>query len=86
MRLLGNKYTIEWNGEKVLMKTKVGTPAMEFHDAKGGNRLGELRRRLSSVLRASTYDLAIFSNKLPDAIYLLALAVYDYHFFKQEAH
>jgi hypothetical protein len=84
MRLLGSKYTIEWNGEKVSMKTKVGlSMAIEFHDEKNKNRLGVLRRRLSSVLLASKYDLAVFTDKLPDAIYLLTLAVHEYQLSKQ---
>ncbi len=83
MRLFGSKYTIEWNGERVSMKTKIGTMAIEFRDEKNKSRLGELRRRLSSVLLASKYDLAVFSNKLPDAVYLLTLAVHEYQLSKQ---
>jgi hypothetical protein len=83
MKLIGSKYTIEWNGERVSMKTKVGTMSIEFFDEKNKNRLAVLRRRFSSVLLASKYDFAVFSNKIPDAIYLLTLAVHEYQFSKK---
>jgi hypothetical protein len=83
MRLVGSKYTIQWNGEHLSMKTKFGTQSAEFHDEKNKNRLAEFRKRLSSILLANKYDFTVYSDKIPDAVYLLTIAVHDYQFSKQ---
>ncbi len=83
MRVAGSKYTIEWNGEKVVMKTIFGTLSTEFRDEKNGIPLAEFRKRLSSLVSVNKYDLKVYSNKLPDAMYLLIIAVHDYNFEKQ---
>ncbi len=41
--------------------------------------LARIRMRLSSMLWSNKYDLQVYTNDLPDAIYLLALAAYDYN-------
>ncbi len=82
-RLFGSKYTIEWNGEKISMKTIVGTLSIQFRDEKNNIPLAELHKRLSSLVLPNKYDVNIYSNKIPDAIYLLTIAVHDYHFGKR---
>jgi hypothetical protein len=82
---MGSKYTIEWNGEQLSIKSKIGAMAIVFRDEKTGNRLGECRRRFSSILLPSMYDVVIFSNKIPDAIYLLGLVVYGYNLSKRRS-
>jgi hypothetical protein len=65
------------------MKTIFGTLSIEFRDEKNKIKLAELGKRLSSLVLPNTYDLKVYSNKVPDAIYLLTIAVHDYHFSKR---
>ena len=41
--------------------------------------LARIRIRLVSAVWANKYDLEVYTNELPDVIYLLALAAYDYN-------
>jgi hypothetical protein len=83
IRIFGSKYTIEWNGEHLSMKTKFGTQSAEFHDEKNKNRLAEFRKRFSSILLPNKYDFTVYSDKIPDAVYLLTIAVHDYQSSKK---
>ena len=41
--------------------------------------LARVRQRLESVLWSNRYDLQVYTNDLPDVIYILALSAYDYN-------
>jgi hypothetical protein len=84
-KLIGTKYTIEWNGERISMTTKFATMSIEFWDEKNKTRLAQLQKRLSSIILTNRYDLTVFSNKIPDAIYFLTVAVHDYNVSKEES-
>jgi hypothetical protein len=53
------------------------THSSKFLDA-NGDLLAQFKIRLSSILWTNKYDMQIFSNKYPEQIYMLALAVRDH--------
>jgi len=38
-----------------------------------------IKMRLTSVVWSNKYDLQVYTDELPDVLYLLALAAYDYN-------
>ncbi|CAF4024394.1 unnamed protein product [Rotaria sp. Silwood1] len=78
-KLFGDKYTIEWNGESIVMETKFASFTTKFRDQNQDNILAKFRMRWFSVLGSNKYDLEIFSRQVPDSIYIFALAAKDYN-------
>lgn len=72
------KYTIELNGKKILLEKDLLSPHATFRDESQGDLLlARYQREFFSPITATTYGAQIFSNDLPDGLYLLALAWTD---------
>ena len=72
------KYTIELNGRKVLLEKGLLSSHATFHEVSQGEILfARYQREFFSPVTATTYGVQIFSNDLPDGLYLLALAWTD---------
>ncbi|CAF1211133.1 unnamed protein product [Adineta steineri] len=73
------QYNIELNGRQILMKKELLSSHTTFHDAvqNGETLLARYQREFFSPITATTYGVQIFSNELPDGLYLLALAWTD---------
>jgi len=75
-QLIGGLCNIDWDGHRITMKNEVPSFTTTFRDS-NGEILAEFRLRPVSILWTNKYDMQIFSNKFPEQIYLLALAVRD---------
>lgn len=78
-QFFGDQYTIEWNGENIVMETNLFSLTTKFHYQNQEIILAEFRRRWISLIWKNKYDLEIFSKQIPHAIYLLALAAKDHN-------
>ena len=72
------QYTIEFNGRKILLEKELLSPHATFRDISQGDVfLARYQREFFSPITATTYGAQIFSNDIPDGLYLLALAWTD---------
>jgi hypothetical protein len=76
-KVLGSSFNIDWNGHRIIMENEVASLSSKFRDV-NGDLFAEFKMQHSSILRPHKYDMQIFSNKYPEQIYLLALAVRDH--------
>jgi len=74
--VFNEKYLIKWNGYSILMETKPLSLTTTFEYEYHSGILAEIKQRSLTILR-SKYDLKIYSDDLPHAIYFLAIAVKD---------
>lgn len=77
-KLVGNKFTIVFNGNRILMEGTAASLNTEFHEQPLGNVLAKFRKRISSLFWRNKYDLQVSSNSYPDAIYFLGVAARDH--------
>lgn len=78
LKLLSHKSTIEWNGRRLLMEHSIASLTTRFSDEnQNGQSLAEYTVPLLSVW-ANKYNLKVYSNDIPDAIYIFGLTVRDY--------
>lgn len=76
--LLKVKYTIQFNGRQIKLEKDVLSAHTNFHDeSHGGTLLARFQREFFSPVTATTYGVQIYSNDIPDGLYLLALAWTD---------
>jgi hypothetical protein len=80
----GGSFIIEWNGHKVKILHYFASWTSEFRDENDGKVLARYDKKLISLVWASKYELKVYSDKLPDAIYILGLVARD-HKTTQEA-
>jgi len=74
------RYNIQYANRRLIMEYKAFSLTTEIRDEQQLNYvLARIRQRLSSMLWSNKYDLEVYTNELPDIIYVLALAVYDYN-------
>ena len=74
------RFIIQYVNRRLIMEHKVFSLTTEFRDEQQPSYvLARFRMRLSSVVWSNKYDLQVYTNDLPDLIYLLALAAYDYN-------
>ncbi len=72
------RYLIQYGNRRLIMEHKALSLTTEFRDEQQPNYiLAQFRMRLISVVWSNKYDLQVYTNEFPDAIYLLALAAYD---------
>ena len=70
--------TIDWNGQRVKMEFTFKTWSNEFIDENNGAVLAKFNRRLSSLIWTDKYELNVFSDKLPDAAYILGIVAMNH--------
>ncbi|CAF0735948.1 unnamed protein product [Adineta steineri] len=78
-QFFGDQYTIEWNGQSIVMETKIFSLTTKYHYQNQETILAQFHRRWISLIWTNKYDLEIFSKEIPDAIYILALAAKDHN-------
>jgi hypothetical protein len=72
------KYTIQLNGRRVFMEKELLFPYTTFLDeSKDGTLLARFQREFFSPMIATMYGVQIYSNDIPDGLYLLVLAWSD---------
>ena len=69
-------FVIRWNGHQINMTDKSNGAATPFRD-ESNELLADHRLQLSRDMWIKKYDVKVYTNKYPEEIYLLALAVYD---------
>lgn len=74
-RLFGYKASVVWNGTKITM---TGGKTRTFNDQ--GN---QMLARCTMYTTKNQYDLEIFSDRLPDIVYIMALASHSKSLEKQ---
>jgi hypothetical protein len=76
--LFVEQYLIQWNDQNFIMKKKLFTIHHKFYD-ENQNVLAQFRKKLRWFNWSSVeYDLKIFIDKLPHAIYFFSLAIVDH--------
>ena len=75
-RLLGQNWTIQWNGSNISMISEPASLVTSFYDDQ--TLLARFRLRLQSFLWVNLYDIEFFTDQLPDSIFLLSLALKDH--------
>jgi hypothetical protein len=69
-------YRIEWNQKSLIIKCKFYTKTIKIYNERPEELVAEFRHRARWLNKFKyKYDLKIYSDKLPDAIYLLALTI-----------
>ena len=64
-------HDIQWNGKAFHVETKAFSLTTEFREANKSELLAEFRLRPASVFVTRKYDMKIYSNKYPEALYFL---------------
>ncbi|CAF0953698.1 unnamed protein product [Rotaria sordida] len=74
-----NDYTVEYNNEQLIAKWKLFSTKIKVYHKKQNELLAQFRPRTRLLLwRPVKYDLKIYSNKVPDAIYFFLLLIFDH--------
>ncbi|CAF2042674.1 unnamed protein product [Rotaria magnacalcarata] len=79
-QLLGQHWTISWNETRLSMDSEPASLTTSFHDGNQSDHtcLAKFHMRVQSLIWVNQYDMHIYSNIIPDSIYLLSLAIRDY--------
>ncbi|CAF1076179.1 unnamed protein product [Rotaria sordida] len=79
LKILNHKYIINWNGKQLLMTKNVPSFTTKFFDETQRNQVvAEYRIHVVSSTVANKYTMKIFTDKIPDALFLLCLTVRDH--------
>ena len=79
LKFLNHRSTIEWNGRKISMEHSIASLTTRFFDEnQNGQLVAEYVVSLSSLVWANKYTMKIYSNNIPDAIFMLGLSVRDF--------
>ncbi|CAF3606569.1 unnamed protein product [Rotaria socialis] len=81
-KIVGNKFTISFNKNRIVMEGTAASLNTEFHEQPLGNTVAKFRKRVSSLLWRNKYDLQVSSNAYPDTLYFLGVAARDHNNFK----
>ncbi|UJR11008.1 hypothetical protein I4U23_015192 [Adineta vaga] len=74
----GLRYTIELAGRQIKMESNLFSTLTTFRDeSQDGAILARFQRESFSPITATTYGLQVYSNDIPDGLYMLALAWTD---------
>jgi hypothetical protein len=73
----GSVFDIQWSDYRISMKKDMVSFTSRFYD-KDEELLAEFRLRPASMFWTRKYDMKIYSNKYPEEIYFLGLAVEDH--------
>ena len=73
------RYIIQYANRRIIMERKAISLTTEFRDEQQPNYLlARMRLRPVSLIWTNKYDLQVYTNDLPDVIFMLALIAYDY--------
>ena len=76
--LVNEKYSMQLNGKQLSMQKDLLSPHMNIRDeTNGGKLLAQYQREFFSPVTATTYGVQVYSNDIPDGLYLLILAWTD---------
>ena len=74
-----SEYPIKYDNDYFVMKKKIFSSWMKFYHKKYNTLLAEFQKRSRWLFwKPLKYDLKIYSKKLPDPIYFLALVITDH--------
>ncbi|CAF2257230.1 unnamed protein product [Rotaria magnacalcarata] len=76
-KIVGNKFTISFNNNQIVMEGTAASLNTEFHEQPLGNTVAKFRKRISSLFWRNKYDLQVSSNAYPDTLYFLGVAARD---------
>jgi hypothetical protein len=76
--LFFDKFPVVWNGIRLVMKKKPFSLTRQFYEQPANKLIAQFRVRTSwTAVTRTKFDLKIFSDKVPDAIYFFMLAIVD---------
>ncbi|CAF3839249.1 unnamed protein product [Rotaria sp. Silwood1] len=79
LKMLSHTSIIDWNGKRLFMKHNFPSFTTQFFDETQGNRLmAEYRIHVVSSIVTNKYTMKIFTDEIPDALFLLCLTVRDH--------
>ncbi|CAF2819499.1 unnamed protein product [Rotaria sp. Silwood2] len=79
LKILNHKSVIDWNGRRLVMKHSIPSFTTRFFDEAQRNRLvAEYRIHVVSSMVTNKYTMKIFTDEIPDALFLLCLTVRDH--------
>lgn len=74
------RYNIQYGNRRLIAEHQVFSLTTSIRDEQQPNYvLARIKKRLSSFVWSNKYDLEVYTNELPDLIYLLTLVAYDYN-------
>ncbi|CAF3358311.1 unnamed protein product, partial [Rotaria sp. Silwood2] len=77
-KIVGNKFTILWNNNRILMEGPAASLNTAFIEQPLENIVAKFRKRISSLFWRNKYDLQVLSNTYPDELYFLGVAARDH--------
>ncbi|CAF3398335.1 unnamed protein product [Rotaria sp. Silwood1] len=73
------RYNIQYANRRLIMEHRPFSLTTEIRNEQSSNYvLAQMKLSLSSIILPNKYDLQVYTNELPDVIYLLAVVAYDY--------
>jgi hypothetical protein len=74
---------INWNGMTITIDKGLGSLTTRFYnDNANGMLIAQFEKRIESFILPNQYNMQVFSDDVPDAIYLLSLAAKDHNLLK----
>lgn len=82
----GFKFTIKYGNKLYIMENKFNSLITQIRDAKKPNYIltNFYRNNLNPFINSPMYNIRIYTNDLPDPIYILALYVLDSTFIQRK--
>ncbi|CAF3519435.1 unnamed protein product [Rotaria sp. Silwood1] len=78
-QLFGHNWTIKWNDRLLSMETDPISLTTNFFDKQHDRiLLAKFQMRVQSFFWVNQYDMEVYSNAIPDGVYLLSLAARDH--------
>ncbi|UJR29808.1 hypothetical protein I4U23_017352 [Adineta vaga] len=71
------KYLLQWNQQNIRIENKFSSYTTTFKHDKRNQTLAKAERYTYSLIKPTRYDLEIYSDDIPDIIYILGVFVID---------
>ena len=73
------RYNIQYANRRLILNKNLFSLIYEIRDEQWPNNvLARIKKRLSSIIWSNKYGLDVYTNELPDVIYLLSIFAFDY--------
>jgi len=79
-QLFESKFTIQWNGRHLIMSSDAFSLTTNFYEEQQPNIiLAKFTKRFESYFFVNKFDMEIYAKDIPEAVFLLGLAVKDHN-------
>lgn len=77
-KVVGSKFTINYDSNQFTLESKAGSLDTDFAEQPKGNIVATFHKRVTSLFWRNKYDLQVLTNRYPDELFLLGVAVRDH--------